>query len=190
MTAKGSVTPWMACGSRPVKDDPEHGAFPAVGIHQGQGLRGHGLMPPYRPRQAAGWQIPQADSGRNGPIGIDCSTNRPAPKTAGFAQLSPPYGATGAARSRRLLRVWAKRTSAPKPANSNSSYTKPLNGQAVERGALCLQAVGLKGSAQPLGGGAERVGAVPSQLDGELGDGRERLIRQAHHLAAGQGFGE
>jgi len=61
----------MACGSRPVEDDPELGAFPAVGIRQGQGLRGHGLMPPYRPRQAAGWQIAQADHGRNGPIGID-----------------------------------------------------------------------------------------------------------------------
>ena len=38
--------------------------------------------------------------------------SRTAPKTAGFAQLSPPYGATGAARSRRLLRVRAEITSA------------------------------------------------------------------------------
>jgi hypothetical protein len=38
MTAKGSVTPGMACGSRPVEDDPEHGAFPAVGTRSGPGL--------------------------------------------------------------------------------------------------------------------------------------------------------
>jgi len=67
MTARGSVTPGMACGSRPVKDIPQPGAFPTVGINPGQGSRGHGLMPPCRPRQAAGWQIAQADSGRNGP---------------------------------------------------------------------------------------------------------------------------
>ena len=74
-----------APGSLPVSEDSGGSG------RQGRGLRGHGLMPPYRPRQAAGWQIPQADSGRNGPIGIDWSTDRPAPKTAGFAQLSPPY---------------------------------------------------------------------------------------------------
>src|SRR5574344_1592644 len=31
---------------------------------QGQGSRGQGLMPPCRPRQAAGWQITPADQGR------------------------------------------------------------------------------------------------------------------------------
>ena len=28
MTAKGSVTPWMACGSRPVEGSPALGSFP------------------------------------------------------------------------------------------------------------------------------------------------------------------
>ena len=32
MTAKGSVTPGMACGDRPVERAPEPGAFPTVGI--------------------------------------------------------------------------------------------------------------------------------------------------------------
>jgi len=49
MTAKGSVTPWMACGSRPVKRLPQRGAFPTVGTRQGQGSRGQGLLPPCRP---------------------------------------------------------------------------------------------------------------------------------------------
>jgi hypothetical protein len=38
MTVRGSVTPGMACGSRPVKGNPQLGAFPAVGIRQGPGL--------------------------------------------------------------------------------------------------------------------------------------------------------
>ena len=50
---------------------------------------------PTRRNRISAWpiyrQIAQADSGRNGLIGIDWSTDRPAPKTAGFAQLSPPY---------------------------------------------------------------------------------------------------
>lgn len=57
-------------------------------------------------------------------------------------------------------------------------------------GALSLQAMSLQGVAQPLGGGAEWAGAVPEQFNGEIGYGRERLIRQAHHIATGQGFGE
>ena len=59
MTAKGSVTPWMACGSRPVEGSPTLGAFPTVGIRQGQGLRGQGLLPPCRPRQRAVGKSPQ-----------------------------------------------------------------------------------------------------------------------------------
>jgi hypothetical protein len=66
MTGRGSVTPRMACGSRPVEGSPQLGAFPAVGIRQGPGSRGHGLMPPCRPRPTAGWQIAEADQGRNG----------------------------------------------------------------------------------------------------------------------------
>ena len=46
MTAKGSVTPWMACGSRPVKDDPEPGAFPAAGTRSGPGLSRGRPFPP------------------------------------------------------------------------------------------------------------------------------------------------
>jgi hypothetical protein len=47
MTAKGSATPWMACGSRPVKRLPQRGAFPAVGIRQGQGLPRGWPFPPW-----------------------------------------------------------------------------------------------------------------------------------------------
>ena len=47
MTAKGSVTPGMACGSRPVKDDPQPGAVPAVGIHPGPGLPRGRPFPPW-----------------------------------------------------------------------------------------------------------------------------------------------
>jgi len=66
MTAKGSVTPWMACGSRPVEATPQLGAFPTVGIRQGPGIaKGEAFSPLARPRQAAGWQITEADSGRN-----------------------------------------------------------------------------------------------------------------------------
>jgi len=50
MTAQGSVTPGMACGSRPVKRIPERGTLPTVGIRQGQGSRGLGLLPPCRRR--------------------------------------------------------------------------------------------------------------------------------------------
>ncbi len=38
MTAKGSVTPWMACGFRPVERIPQLGAFPTVGMNPGPGL--------------------------------------------------------------------------------------------------------------------------------------------------------
>jgi len=47
MTARGSFTPGMACGSRPVKDDPKPGAFPAVGIHLGPGLPRGRPFPPW-----------------------------------------------------------------------------------------------------------------------------------------------
>jgi len=61
MTAKGSVTPWMACGSRPVKGSPERGAFPTVGIHQWPGVKGAGPFAPLPPPPTAGWQIATAD---------------------------------------------------------------------------------------------------------------------------------
>ena len=38
MTVRGSVTPWMACGSRPVEGNPQLGDFPAVGIRPAAGL--------------------------------------------------------------------------------------------------------------------------------------------------------
>jgi hypothetical protein len=47
MTAQGSVTPGMACGSRPVKRIPEHGAFPTVGINPGPGLPRGRPFPPW-----------------------------------------------------------------------------------------------------------------------------------------------
>ncbi len=47
MTAKGSVTPGMACGSRPVERIPELGAFPTVGIRPGPGLPRGRLFPPW-----------------------------------------------------------------------------------------------------------------------------------------------
>jgi hypothetical protein len=66
MTARGSVTPGMACGSRPVEATPQLGAFPTAGIRQGPGIaKGEAFSPLARPRQAAGWQIAPADSGRN-----------------------------------------------------------------------------------------------------------------------------
>ena len=61
MTAKGSVTPWMACGSRPVKGSPERGAVPTVGIHQRPGVKGVGPFAPLPPPPTAGWQIATAD---------------------------------------------------------------------------------------------------------------------------------
>ena len=58
----------MACGSRPVEDIPQPGAFPTAGINLRPGIaKGEAFSPLARPRQAAGWQIAQADSGRNGP---------------------------------------------------------------------------------------------------------------------------
>ena len=47
MTARGSVTPGMACGSRPVERIPELGAFPTVGIRQGPGLPRGRPFPPW-----------------------------------------------------------------------------------------------------------------------------------------------
>ena len=53
MTVRGRVTPGMACGSRPVKGNPQLGAFPA------------------------GWQIAIADQGRHGPTRVSNHRNRP-----------------------------------------------------------------------------------------------------------------
>jgi hypothetical protein len=69
MTAKGSVTPGMACGSRPVKRTPESGAFPTVGIRQRPGVKGAGPFAPLPPPPTAGWQIAQADQGGTGQVG-------------------------------------------------------------------------------------------------------------------------
>ncbi len=40
MTGRGSVTPGMACGSRPVESSPPRGAFPTVGINPRPGVKG------------------------------------------------------------------------------------------------------------------------------------------------------
>jgi len=61
MTAKGSVTPWMACGSRPVERIPELGAFPTVGINQRPGVKGAGPFAPLPPPPTTGGQIAIAD---------------------------------------------------------------------------------------------------------------------------------
>jgi hypothetical protein len=51
----------MACGSRPVEDDPEPGAFPAVGTRSGPGLSRGGLFPLDPPPLTAGRQDAIAD---------------------------------------------------------------------------------------------------------------------------------
>jgi hypothetical protein len=51
MTGRGSVTPGMACGSRPVEGSPQLGAFPAVGIRQRPGIaKGEAFSPLARRR--------------------------------------------------------------------------------------------------------------------------------------------
>ena len=52
MTAKGSVTPWMACGSRPVEGSPALGGFPDSRHKPGPGIaKGEAFSPLARPRQ-------------------------------------------------------------------------------------------------------------------------------------------
>ena len=77
MTAKGSVTPWMACGSRPVKRIPELGAFPTVGLRPGPGLPRGRPFPPWsapangrlanRPSRWGGTDQAGSRSGRRNP---------------------------------------------------------------------------------------------------------------------------
>jgi hypothetical protein len=71
MTARGSVTPGMACGSRPVERIPEPGVFPTVGINQRPGVKGAGPYAPLPPPPTAGWQIAMADQGGTGQVGTD-----------------------------------------------------------------------------------------------------------------------
>ena len=70
MTAKGSVTPGMACGSRPVKDDPQPGAVPAVGIHPGPGLPRGRPFPPWPAAVRRRWTDRQCLPGGTGSIRI------------------------------------------------------------------------------------------------------------------------
>ena len=82
---------------------------------QGQGSRGQGLMPPCRPRQAAGWQTAQADQGRNGPRGIHppivmAQGREPISDTRGFASYArllqqPPTCNSSICRSDRRSRT-------------------------------------------------------------------------------------
>jgi len=53
---------WLPAGG----GSPQLGAFPAVGIHQRPGVKGAWPYAPCRPRPTAGWQIAEADQGRNG----------------------------------------------------------------------------------------------------------------------------
>ncbi len=64
MTARGSVTPGMACGSRPVERIPELGALPTVGINQRPGVKGEAFSPLARPRQQQVGKSPKP-TGRN-----------------------------------------------------------------------------------------------------------------------------
>jgi hypothetical protein len=77
MTAKGSVTPWMACGSRPVERIPEPGAFPTVGIHPAAGLLRTAASVLNLPPPTAGWQIAMADQGGTGSSRNRSIRNRP-----------------------------------------------------------------------------------------------------------------
>ena len=61
MTAKGSVTPGMACGSRPVERTPELGAFPTVGLRPAAGLLRTAASVLNPPPPTAGWPIAPAD---------------------------------------------------------------------------------------------------------------------------------
>ncbi len=83
MTAKGSVTPWMACGSRPVKRIPERGAFPTVGIDPGPPPFAGGEQNAIVCKAETDQVVPADDAGD-----IIASFTR---NTLGFAQLSPTY---------------------------------------------------------------------------------------------------
>ena len=96
MTATGSVTPWMACGSRPVERAPEPGAFPAVGINQRPGVKGAGPFAPLPPPPTAGWQIAIADQGGTGQVG----TGQVGTDQVGTGHLGPPNRQAG--RSARI----------------------------------------------------------------------------------------
>ena len=149
MTAKGSVTPGMACGSRPVEDDPEPGAFPAVGIHQRPGVKGawpYAPLPPppsgrlaNRPiRQRAERTNPDpSDEHQEAFVGSATASKSTAPKTAGFAQLSPPYGAAGG-RSVvfRLLRVRAVRAADDYQQQSQLEQTREKSPAASRSGSI------------------------------------------------------
>ena len=97
MTATGSVTPGMACGSRPVERAPEPGFFPTVGINRRPGIaKGEGFSPLTRPRQRQVGQSPQP-TGRNRPIRNRPIRNRP-PRNrpiGGMADRSRPVASTG-----------------------------------------------------------------------------------------------
>ena len=56
MTAKGSVTPWMACGSRPVEGSPALGLSRQSAYAKARDCQGGGLFPLGPPPFAAGEQ--------------------------------------------------------------------------------------------------------------------------------------
>jgi hypothetical protein len=66
MTGRGSVTPGMACGSRPVKGSPQLGAFPAVGIRQRPGVKGAWPYAPLPPPPNGRLAKRSSRLGRNG----------------------------------------------------------------------------------------------------------------------------
>jgi hypothetical protein len=68
MTVKGSVTPWMACGSRPVEGSPALGSFPDSRHTPRPGVKGAGPFAPLPTPPTGGWQIDPADRVGTGSI--------------------------------------------------------------------------------------------------------------------------
>lgn len=64
MTAKGSVTPGRACGSRPVESSTTLGGFPdSRHVPKAWGQGGMALYPLGPPPPTAGWQFSPAEGG-------------------------------------------------------------------------------------------------------------------------------
>ena len=90
MTATGSVTPWMACGDRPVERAPEPGAFPTVGIPPAAGLLRTAASVLNPPPPTAGWQIAPAD--RAEPAKSELTKSEPATSGRRIGRLADQPG--------------------------------------------------------------------------------------------------
>jgi hypothetical protein len=102
MTGRGSVTPGMACGSRPVKSGPERGAFPTVGINLGPGLPRGRPFPPWS--APANGRLANRPSGRGGNGLARISNHRNQPEQTP-PRPSPWKKGEGAKQQHRELRV-------------------------------------------------------------------------------------